>query len=93
MDEILRFFAREKGMALAEGGDLSLQFGSFPSGGRGLLVVLGILAVVAIVLFAYARDAHRLSRGKRIVLTGLRVIAILIACVLAAGSAARRCAA
>ena len=82
MDEILRFFAREKGMALAEGGDLSLQFGSFPSGGRGLLVVLGILAVVAIVLFAYARDAHRLSRGKRIVLTGLRVIAILIACVL-----------
>ena len=82
MDEFLRWLANSKGMQVAADSELQLELAAFPSGGRGLLVLLGIAAVFAIVLFAYARDAHRLTRGRRVFLTGLRIVAVALTCLL-----------
>ena len=82
MDQFLRWIANAKGMTVADGADLSLRFAAFPSGGRGLLVLLGVAAALAIVVFAYARDAHRLTRARRVVLTTLRLAAVILTCLL-----------
>lgn len=82
MDELLRWLAGAKGMHVTDDSELALEFAAFPSGGRGLLVLLGIAAVLGIVVFAYARDAHRLTRARRLVLTSLRVAAVVLTCLL-----------
>ena len=53
-----------------------LEFLSLPTGGVGLALLLGFLAVAAGIYFIYRRDAGRLSPGKRLTLATLRIAAV-----------------
>ena len=82
MQDFLRWLASWKGIPVEPGTELSLELTGFPSGGLGLLVLLGIAAAVFVVVFAYRRDAHKLSPTRRFVLATLRALAILVTCAL-----------
>lgn len=82
MQELLRWLATWKGIPLAADSELHVEFVGFPSGGRGLLVILGIVLVLGIVALAYRRDGQRLPRSRRILLASLRALAVLFACAL-----------
>lgn len=77
MDELLRQLANWNGIAVEPGSELRFEFGHFPSGGLGLLVLVGCALAILFVALIYRRDGGRLSRGQRIVLGTLRALAVL----------------
>lgn len=77
MDELLRWLATWRGIEPEPGSELQFEFARFPSGGLGMLVLLGCLATVVVVALIYRRDAHNLTRWQRGVLAGLRMLALL----------------
>lgn len=79
MQEFLRWLAELKGIAVESGAELQFELTAFPSGGLGLLTILGTLLALLLVFFVYRRDGHRLSRLQRVTLAGLRSLAILAA--------------
>ncbi len=79
MEGLLSWLAARLGVPLAPGTDLHVEFAGFPSGGLGLLTLVGAALALGVVWFAYVRDAHRLSSRRRIVLTGLRAAAVALA--------------
>lgn len=79
MESLLRWLAERIDLDVEPGTELRVELSSFPEGGAGFLVLLALLAVVAIVVVAYKRDAHRVPRGRRIVLATLRTLAVLAA--------------
>ena len=77
MQELLRWLCAWKGIQVGDGEEVQFEFSSFPSGGLGLLVLLGLLLVVVLVVFVYRRDGKTLTTGQRIVLGTLRALALL----------------
>ena len=77
MEELLRWWARWRGIEPEPGAELQFEFANFPSGGLGMLVLMGCALAVLGVAFVYRRDGHSLTRGQRIVLGSLRAIAVL----------------
>ncbi len=77
MQELLKWLASLGGMEVEEGATLQLELASFPSGGLALLILVAMVAVCFVVVAIYRRDAHRLSRGRRISLASLRILALL----------------
>ncbi len=77
MDELLRWLAAWRGIEPEPGTDLQLEFASFPSGGLGLLVLLGCALAVLFVAFLYRRDGKQLTTPQRLVLGTLRAVAVL----------------
>lgn len=79
MQDALRQLARLFGVTVEEGTELRFELSGFPSGGSGLLVLVAAgLALWAAVWF-YRRHRADLSRGRRLTLLSLRVLALLIA--------------
>ncbi|MBL8755099.1 MAG: VWA domain-containing protein [Planctomycetes bacterium] len=77
MDQILRLLASWCGIEPEPGSDLQFELANFPTGGLGLLVLLGCAAVLVVVGFLYRRDGKNLTTGQRIVLGSLRALAVL----------------
>lgn len=78
MEGILRWLLRWQGITPAADTELRLELGNFPSGGLGMLVLLGLVAVVLAVATCYRRDGKHLHRWQRIVLASLRAAAVLV---------------
>lgn len=79
MNDLLKWLAARNGVEIEPGTELRLELSSFPSGGMGFLVILALVALLAMVVLAYRRDAHRLTVGRRALLASLRGLAILTA--------------
>ncbi|HEX5054621.1 MAG TPA: vWA domain-containing protein [Planctomycetota bacterium] len=79
MDSFLRWLASWRGIELEPGADLQFEFANFPSGGLGMLVLMGCAAAVMIVAFLYRRDGKNLTLPQRVVLGTLRSSAVLAA--------------
>src|SRR5687768_11751418 len=82
MQDFLRWLASWKGIALEPGSELQFELSSFPTGGLGLLVLLGCALALLAVVFLYRRDGKNLTTWQRVVLGSLRAIAVLAAIVL-----------
>lgn len=76
MDELLHLLARWRGIPVEPGHELRFEFARFPTGGLGLLVLLGLALAVAAVVWVYRRDAHSRPLGVQLLLAGLRALAI-----------------
>ncbi|MCB9880194.1 MAG: hypothetical protein H6832_00355 [Planctomycetes bacterium] len=76
MDAFLRWLAGLGNEELPPGESLHFEFLQVPRGGFGLLVLTGFVAVLALVVLIYRRDAKRLSRGRRTTLAFLRLLAL-----------------
>jgi hypothetical protein len=77
MDEILRWLAKWRGIEPEPGAELQFEFANFPTGGLGMLVLIGCaLAVIGVVLI-YRRDGKNLTLTQRTVLGALRALAVL----------------
>ena len=79
MEHILRWLAGWKGIALEPGAELHFEFSNFPSGGIGMLVLMGCALAVLAVAFLYRRDGMGLTTPQRVVLGSLRALAVLTA--------------
>lgn len=79
MDELLQWLARWRGIELEPGSELKFELANFPTGGFGMLVLLGCAATLIAVGFVYRRDGHHLTTGQRCLLGGLRALAVLAA--------------
>ncbi|MBK8099167.1 MAG: hypothetical protein IPK26_18825 [Planctomycetes bacterium] len=79
MQEFLRWLASWKGITVEDGADLHFEFTRFPTGGLGLMVLLGCLLAVLFVTFIYRRDGKNLQGWQRLVLGTLRLLAVLAA--------------
>lgn len=79
MEELLRWLARWRGIELEPGAELHFELASFPTGGFGLLVLLGCAVAILVVGFVYRRDGHHLTLGQRVLLGSLRALAVLAA--------------
>ncbi|MBL8727108.1 MAG: VWA domain-containing protein [Planctomycetes bacterium] len=77
MDELLQWLAGWKGIAVEPGEELKFELGNFPSGGFGMLVLMGCALAVLFVALLYRRDGRNLTRFQRGVLAGLRALAVL----------------
>jgi hypothetical protein len=77
MDELLQWLAGWKGIAVEPGEELKFELGNFPSGGLGMLVLMGCVLAVLLVALLYRRDGKNLTRTQRIVLAALRAAALL----------------
>lgn len=77
MDELLQWLAGWQGIAVEPGEELKFELGNFPSGGLGMLVLMGCALVVLFVALLYRRDGRNLTRPQRIVLGALRALAVL----------------
>jgi hypothetical protein len=77
MDELLQWLAGWQGIPIEPGEELKFELGNFPSGGLGMLVLIGCASVVLFVALLYRRDGKNLTRGQRIVLGSLRSAAVL----------------
>jgi hypothetical protein len=77
MDEILRWLAKWRGIEPEPGAELQFEFARFPSGGLGMLVLMGCALAVIGVALIYRRDGHKLSLTQRLVLAALRALAVL----------------
>ena len=78
MDQILRWLAGMGDEPLPPGESLRFEFLSIPSGGLGLLALLGFLLLVGAIWWLYRRDAARLPFGARMALAVLRITALLL---------------
>ncbi|MFM1874132.1 MAG: hypothetical protein RL398_3554 [Planctomycetota bacterium] len=79
MDELLRMLAEWRGVAIEPGAEVQFELAGFPSGGLGLLVLLGCAAVLLVIAAIYRRDAARLTMPQRVLLGGLRALAVFAA--------------
>ncbi|MCA8957749.1 MAG: hypothetical protein KDC87_16860, partial [Planctomycetes bacterium] len=79
MKDFLRWLAELRGIPVEPGADLQLELSSFPSGGLGLLTLIGVLLAMFLVVYCYRRDGRNLTAGKRFFLASLRVLAVLAA--------------
>ena len=77
MADFLRWLASWRGIAVEPGSELQFEFANFPSGGLGLLVLMGMALAVVFIAFLYRRDGKQLSGLQRFVLVSLRALAIL----------------
>jgi hypothetical protein len=77
MDELLRWLASWRGIEPEPGTELQLELANFPTGGLGMLVLMGALLAVLAVAFLYRRDGRNLSTWQRVVLGSLRALAVL----------------
>lgn len=77
MDDFLRWLASWRGIEVEPGSELQFEFANFPSGGLGLLVLMGMALAVVFIAFLYRRDGKQLSGLQRFVLVSLRALAIL----------------
>ncbi len=77
MDEFLRWLARWRGVEVEPGAELQFEFAGFPTGGLGLLVLLGVAAAIVVVGFLYRRDGRNLAAWQRALLGTLRALAVL----------------
>jgi hypothetical protein len=78
MDDLLQLLARWRGIPVADGQELRFEFARFPTGGLGLLVLLGLALAVGFVVFVYRRDAHSRPRAVQLLLAGLRALAVAV---------------
>ena len=76
MDELLHLLARWRGIPVEPGQELRFEFARFPSGGLGLLVLLGLALAVGAVVLVYRRDAHSRPLAVQLLLAALRALAI-----------------
>ena len=79
MQELLRWLASWKGITVEDGAELHFEFSSFPAGGLGLLVLIGLLLALVFVVFVYRRDGKNLKTWQRVLLGALRAVAVLAA--------------
>lgn len=79
MEEILRWLASWRGIEVEPGSELQFEFSNFPTGGLGMLVLMGCALAILAVGFIYRRDGHNLTIGQRIILGSLRALAVLVA--------------
>ncbi len=79
MDELLRSLAAWRGLSIEPGSELQFEFAGFPSGGLGMLVLLGCALVLLLVAAIYRRDGQRLTVAQRVLLGSLRALAVLAA--------------
>ena len=77
MDDFLRWLAQWRGVTVEDGAELQFEFASFPSGGLGMLVLMGMAAAVVVVGALYRRDGQRLKLWQRLLLGSLRALALL----------------
>ena len=77
MDDFLRWLAEWQGVELEPGSELKFELANFPTGGLGMLVVLGMAVAVVIVGFLYRRDGKNLRTWQRMLLGSLRALAVL----------------
>lgn len=77
MDELLHWLAGWKGIAVEPGEELKFELGNFPSGGLGMLVLIGCALAVLGITLLYRRDGKNLTAAQRAVLAGLRALAVL----------------
>src|SRR5512134_2243428 len=82
MQDFLRWLAAWKGITVEDGAEIQFEFSGFPSGGLGLLVLVGLLLLLLFVGFVYRRDGKNLSPAQRVVLASLRALAVLAAAAL-----------
>lgn len=77
MDEFLRWLAQWRGIEPEPGDELQFEFANFPTGGLGMLVLMGMALVVVLIGFVYRRDGKALTTPQRLVLGALRALAVL----------------
>src|SRR5262245_25154470 len=77
MQELLRWLASWKGIAVEPGAELQFELSGFPGGGLGLLVLVGLLCLLLFSAFVYRRDGKTLATWQRVVLASLRAVALL----------------
>ncbi len=77
MDDFLRWLAAWRGVEVEPGAELQFEFASFPGGGLGLLVLLGMATAIVAIGFLYRRDGNQLKVWQRLVLGTLRALAVL----------------
>lgn len=82
MDELLRWLLAWRGIEPEPGTEVQLELASFPSGGLGLLVLLGCALTMVFIGFLYRRDGRQLTPPQRLVLGTLRCLAVLAVVVL-----------
>jgi hypothetical protein len=82
-DGLLRQLARFAGLEFGDGdASLAVEWRNFPTGGVGLLVVLGLFLAVALILACYRREAEHLGAGRRRLLVSARLVAVGLAVLL-----------
>lgn len=79
MTNFLRWLAGLCGIPTEAGDELQFEFANFPTGGLGMLVLIGCALAVVLVGVLYRRDGHSLTVGQRVVLGTLRALAVLAA--------------
>ena len=79
MDAILRWLCGWKGIVVEPGAELQFELSNFPTGGLGLLVLLGCALAIVAIAFLYRRDGKNLTTPQRTVLAVLRAIAVIAA--------------
>lgn len=77
MDDFLRWLASWRGIEIEPGSELQFEFANFPTGGFGMLVLMGMALTVIFISFLYRRDGKNLSGIQRFVLGSLRTLAVL----------------
>jgi len=77
MDDFLRWLASWRGIETEPGSELQFEFANFPTGGLGMLVLMGMALAVILISFLYRRDGRNLSSVQRFVLGSLRTLAVL----------------
>lgn len=77
MDDFLRWLAEWQGIEIEPGSELQFEFANFPSGGLGMLVLMGLALVVILIGFLYRRDGKNLTTFQRFILGSLRVGAVV----------------
>ncbi|MCA8951373.1 MAG: VWA domain-containing protein [Planctomycetes bacterium] len=82
MEDFLRWLAAWKGVEPEPGTELQFEFTAFPTGGLGMLVLLGCLLAVLAIGWMYRRDGRNLTTPQRVVLALLRAAAVIAAIVL-----------
>lgn len=79
MQDLLHKLAQLFGIATEDGAELRFELSGFPAGGSGLLVLLAVALSLWAVVWFYRRHRADLSRGRRMLLATLRVVALLLA--------------
>ena len=77
MDDFLRWLAQWRGIEVEPGSELQFEFANFPTGGLGMLVLMGMAVAVVLIGFLYRRDGKNLKVWQRLVLGSLRALAVL----------------
>ncbi len=79
MDDFLRWLAAWKGVTPEPGDELQFEFAAFPTGGLGMLVLLGMLLAVIAIGWMYRRDGKNLTGMQRATLAFFRILAVVVA--------------